>query len=62
MCLTAKNFGLQKEKSTSPNRREIPLIRNGIVYHIKREGGTDEQKEREGGREDAVVFLCEKGG
>ena len=58
MCLAAKNFGLQEETSTSPNRRERPLIRKTGWGTTERE--TDGQKERERGREDGVLY--EKGG
>ena len=37
MSLTANNFGLQEETSTSPNRREIPLLRNSKWGTTERE-------------------------
>ena len=60
---TAKNFGLQEENmdckkktSTSPNCREIPLIGKTGWGTREREGETDGQKERENGREDAILY------
>ena len=59
MCLTAKNFGLQKENINISKSQERPLVRKtGWVPQKERE--TDGQKERERGREDAVLY--EKGG
>ena len=57
MCLTAKNFGLQEETSTSANRRERPLIRKTGWGTTERERDLWTERERKG---DAV--LCEKGG
>ena len=48
---TAKNFGLQEEKSISPNRRERPLIRKTRWGHHR-----NGQKKREIGREDAGIY------
>ena len=45
----------RRKKSTSPNRREIPLIRKtGWGTTGRKE--THGQKERERGREDAVLY------
>ena len=53
MCLTAKNFNYKKKTSTSPNRRERPLImvRDGVPQKQRETYG---QKEREKG--DAVLY------
>ena len=59
MCQTEKTLDCKKKKtSTSPNRRERPLIRKTGWGTTERE--TDGQKERETGMEDAVLY--EKGG
>ena len=59
MCLTAKNFGLPKENiNISKPQGKTPNSENGMEYHRKR--ATDGQKERERGKEDAVLY--EKGG
>ena len=59
MCQLQRTVGCKKKTSTSPTRIERPLIKKtGWGYHRKRE--TDEQKERERGREDAVLY--ENGG
>ena len=57
MCLTAKNFGLQEETSTSPNRRERPLIRKTGRGTTERDIWTERERK---GWEDAVLY--EKGG
>ena len=49
MCLTAKNIGLQEENTTSPNRRERPLIR--------KTGWSTTESERKREREDAASAL-----
>ena len=63
MCLTAKNFASQEENMINiyyyPNRREIPLIRK-TGWGTERAEGQMDRKERERGREDAVLY--EKGG
>ena len=57
MYLTAKNFGLQEENiNISKPKGKTTNYENGTRYHRKRE--TDGQKERERGRENAVI--CEK--
>ena len=58
MCLTAKDFGLQEKTSTYPTSGERPLIKK-TGYGVPQKE-TDAQKERERGREDAVIY--EKGG
>ena len=58
MCLTEKTLDCKKKTSTSPNRRERPLIRKTGWGTTERE--TDGQQERERGKEDAVLY--EKGG
>ena len=60
MCLTAKKLDCKKKTSTCPNCRERPLIRKTGWGTTERERETDGQKERERGREDAVLY--EKGG
>ena len=60
MCLTANNFGLQEETSTSANHKERQLIRKTGWGATERERDRWTERERERGREDAV--LCEKGG
>ena len=57
MCLTAKNFGLHDEKSTSPTRRETALIKKTGWGTTGRE--TDGQNYGQEGRDDSVLY--EKG-
>ena len=50
MCLTTeKNFGLQEKTSTSPNRRERPLIRKTEWGTTERERDIWTERERKGG-------------
>ena len=58
MCLTAKDFGLQDE-NINISKPQGKTTGNGMGYHRKRRE-TCGQKEREKGREDAVLY--EKGG
>ena len=51
MFLTAKKLDCKKKTSTSPNRREIPLIRKtGCCTTEREERQRDRQREKEGGR------------
>ena len=52
MCLTANNFGLQEEHINISKPRERPLM-DGVP---QKERETDGTKERERGREDAVLY------
>ena len=62
MCLTAKNFGLQEETSTSPNlQEERPLIRKtGWGTRERERYKMDRNRENYIGREDAMssVLIC----
>ena len=61
MCLTANNFGLQEENiNISKPQGKTTYLENGMGYHRKKERETCVQKERERGRDDAVLY--EKGG
>ena len=58
MVNVQRTLNCKKKTSTSPTRREKPLIKKkGLGYHRKRERGrereTDGKKEREGWRKDA---------
>ena len=48
MCLTAKNFDCKKKTSTSPNRRERPLIRKTGWGTTERERDIWTEREKRG--------------
>ena len=60
MFLTAKNFGLQEENiNISKPQGNTTNYENGTGYHRKRRA-SEGQKERERGREDAVLYEKER--